>query len=225
MTKEEIKEIAENTLSGIKNDFGGILTSSHLTIQPGSVYYLGFNPGGTGSCRLSVSIDGLLTYTENGFYDDEWGNFPKGKAPHQERARYIFSSLGLNPKDVCASNIIFKSSPTAKEINYGLANACWPVHDAILKIVKPKLIIACGNSLRISSYSFLLSQLDGIEDAEETLPKAEHGNWRMRGFWAKLDGKNIYTAGLPHLSRYNPKDKTNILNWLKDKLLANRKTE
>tara|TARA_A200000159_G_scaffold160134_1_gene179777 strand:- start:4691 stop:5080 length:390 start_codon:yes stop_codon:yes gene_type:complete len=126
---------------------------------------------------------------------------------------WLFNSLNLNPRDVCASNLIFLQSRRADDISFSLAQKCWPVHKAIIDIVKPKLIITFGNS-QTSPYGYLLSLLGG---EEEYFPSG-HGAWRIKGFTTNINNHPVYIAGLPHLSRYSPIGKTKVIEWLKERL-------
>ncbi|MEN8108648.1 MAG: hypothetical protein ABFS22_11660 [Pseudomonadota bacterium] len=216
MNKDEIPGIARKNLACLLNESGSILYSSHETLKPNDVYLLGFNPGGEGGNTLSSSIDQLLENQANAYLDECWGNrnasWKKGEAPLQKRVCWLLERLGFEPREVCASNLIFLRSRDAKGINYRLAEQCWPVHEAIMKIVKPKLILAFGNS-KVSPYRYLYRMFGGTE--EDNTPPSGHGNWRIRGFETEIDNQPIYVAGLPHLSRYNITGQESVIDWLK----------
>ena len=217
MNKEEIPKIAKDALSEDLNKFGSILYSSHETLKSGDVYLLGFNPGGAGGNSVEQSINSMLTNTDNSYLDECWENrngvWANGEAPLQKRIQWILESLDLNTRDVCASNLIFLKSRGASDISFSLAKKCWPVHEAILNIIKPKLIIAFGNS-EVSPYGFLHTMLGGDE---EYFPSG-HGNWSIKGFRCEINGRFIYVAGFPHLSRYSPIGKKEVIEWLSKKI-------
>jgi hypothetical protein len=218
MTKEEIPEIAKRNLADLLNKSGSILYSSHETLKPGNVYLLGFNPGGAGGNQLSNNIENLLNNESNAYLDESWknlnGTWEIGEAPLQKRICWLLDTIGFDPREVCASNLIFFQSREAKDINFNLAQRCWPIHEAIIKIVKPKLIISFGNS-EISPYRFLHRMLGGTEVKPQP---ARQGNWKVKGFNTSINCQAIYVAGLPHLSRYSPIGKTNIVNLLRSKI-------
>ncbi|MDQ5904341.1 MAG: hypothetical protein QG672_1934 [Pseudomonadota bacterium] len=108
-------------------------------------------------------------------------------------------------------------SRDAEQIDYALADTCWPVHQAIIDIVRPRLILAYGNS-DMSPYRYLQKMFAGVEDDVASLPAARHGNWRVRGFVATISGQETYVAGLPHMSRYDPRGNVEIVSWLRSKL-------
>jgi hypothetical protein len=90
-----------------------------------------------------------------------------------------------------------------------LAKRCWPIHETIIKIVQPKLVIVFGNS-DVSPYGYLHAMIGG---KEEYVPSG-HGNWNAKGFQSRINGKAVYVAGLPHLSRYSPIGKSQVVEWL-----------
>ena len=210
-------QIARNNLADLLDERGSILYSSHETLKPGDVYLLGFNPGGSDGYPIDQSINQLLTNTTNAYLDDSWKSqnrvWAKGEAPLQKRIRWVLERIKLKPKNVCASNLIFFQSRKASDISFSLAKQCWPVHEAILSIVKPKLIIAFGNSSK-SPYGYLHSILGG---KEESFPSG-HGNWQVKGFNSQIDRRDVYVAGLPHLSRYSPIGKDHVIEWLSKKI-------
>ncbi|MGZ8261475.1 MAG: hypothetical protein ACXW11_03885 [Methylotenera sp.] len=217
ITKEDLPEFTKQKLAALLAEPGSILYSSHETLQPGDVYLLGFNPGGENGQPLINSIESMLSREDNAYLDECWANrvssWNEGEAPLQQRVVWLLETLGLNPRDVCATNLIFTQSRSAKDISYEFAKQCWPVHEAILSIIQPKVIITFGNS-DVSPYSYLHTILDGTEE----FSPSGHGNWSLKGFATNLNGKNIYVAGLPHLSRYDPRGKQHIADWLSSKV-------
>lgn len=213
MKKEDIPKVAKEALTDLLGEPGGVLYSSHETLQPGDVYLLGFNPGGSGNRPLGESIDSMLSYSDNAYIDECWANgvgtWEAGKSPLQERICWLLTSMGLNPREVCAANLIFLQSRNASGINYSLAKRCWVVHEAILKVVKPKLILAFGNS-NVSPYAYLRAMFGG---EEESMP-AGHGSWLIKRFRCEIDGRPTYIVGLPHLSRYSPYEKDGVVKWV-----------
>lgn len=212
--KEELVEIGEQLLDLILDRQGEVIYSSHSTLKKGDLYVLGLNPGGEGFITIREHLNQLLSRNENSFLDEKWKNriseWNKGEAPLQKRVINLLESIGYNPREVCSSNLIFVTSRTAEEVNYGLAGYCWKFHEAVLKIVQPKVILCFGIS-KISSYSFLNEILGG----KETTKKAGHGNWDCKAFKTKLHGRDITVVGVPHLSYYNITDKTDVISWIK----------
>ena len=217
MRKEDIPVIARNALSDLMSESGGILYSSHETLKKGDVYLLGFNPGGSGGPSIEESVEEILSSEINAYLDESWsngnGSWGAGEATLQRRIVYLLNELGLEPREVCSSNLIFVRSRDEAGVDYSLAKQCWPVHEAIIELVQPKLILAFGNSDK-SSYGYLRKLLNGKENSEWS----GHGNWDVKGFETELNGRDIYVAGIPHLSRYSPEGKQSVIQWLKSHL-------
>jgi uracil-DNA glycosylase len=84
-------------------------------------------------------------------------------------------------------------------VNWKLAETCWPVHEAILKIVQPRAVITFGKL----PFDFIRKKLNGSSPATED---SGHGKWQWRS--SKLE-TGQFLIGLPHLSRYAPQAKVN----------------
>jgi uracil-DNA glycosylase len=115
------------------------------------------------------------------------------------RYQHLFTELGEKLDSVCASNLIFTRSVDEKRAGgKKMANRCWPVHEAILKIVEPEAIIVFGKL----PFFFIKSKLGGTALTESP---TKHGSWKLRnsilrgGAILKTEAQLI---GLPHLSRY-----------------------
>lgn len=219
MEKMQIPLVAREQLANYLEMSGAILYSSHQTLQKGDIYLLGFNPGGGEDEPLAKAIDGMLSATGNAYLDQDWSGprrtYGKGGAPLQKRVSWLLDALGYEPGRVCASNLIFMRSRSSAMIPFDYADICWPVHQAVLDVVRPKLILAFGNSAR-SPYAYLKGRFG---DSREDEIHAGHGNWKVKGCSLLVrEGQRIYLAALPHLSYYSPIGKADIVAWLKGKL-------
>ena len=197
---------------------GRFIYSGADTIRPGSVYLLGLNPGGDPKFHyesIRAEIEGIDQRTLNAYIDECWGEKRRkrgngeGKAPVQKRIRALLEGLDLPTRDVCAANLIFVRSRDGSGSGYPeTADACWPVHQFILDIIRPKLIIAYGNSGR-SPYSYIRGQYK--HPPQDTRPSG-HGNWKCRAFQIP-DGPRV--VGLPHLSRYAIDRHPEVIAWVR----------
>lgn len=211
---------AEIHLSAVLNEAGSILYSSPDTLTQSDIYIVGFNPGGTGGPTIAQHLKNLPQKSENAYIDESWSNqttiYLQGKAPLQKRLQWLASDLGYDLSRICASNLIFIKSRNAQGVRFpDDADLCWPVHRNIISSIRPKLLLTFGNS-NISPYGYLLNRLKGKEESISS----GHGNWKCRGFATTVDQQNLYVAGLPHLSRYCPIGKAEVVEWLKSKLQA-----
>ena len=155
--------LAESQLESVLDRSGNILYSSVDTLRPGSVYLLGLNPGGDAR-RLSWQtlrrmLKELPSKTKNEYLDVSWQGRPPGQSKLQRRVAELATMIGVDLRRVCAANLIFVRSKDARSCGYPeLAEVCWPVHQAILQAVRPKLVVCYGNSSE-SPYAFLHSVL------------------------------------------------------------------
>ena len=199
---------------------GSILYSASSTLKAGDVYLMGFNPGGNDNDpaytypTISEMIDALADRTTNAYLDEEWAG-KAGEAPLQKRVTWVLKGLGYQPREVCSSNLIFLRSRNYMGVEYSLADVCWPIHVEIIDTVKPKLILAYGNS-DLSAYAYLRNKFHAGGRDKNT--SSGHGSWVVRSFNAVINGQNTCVVGMPHLSRYNPIGKTEVIAWIKSRM-------
>ena len=146
----------------ILNGSGSVIYSSAETLRPGKYYILGFNPGGDAAenkGNVKDSLNNLLTRKGNAYLDEDWSSknrkYRCGNHPLQRHLAEVMNAIGEDLRDVCASNLIFLRSPDQYGVKYPApAKACWRVHEMVLEIVQPRIILAFGNGQR-SPYDFL----------------------------------------------------------------------
>lgn len=219
MLKKDVPNFAKSVLKHILQRHGEVLYSSHETIAPGDVYLLGLNPGGKGFITIEAHIDQMLNRTHNSYIDEEWengnGHWSAGEAPLQRRVIWLLKSLEFDPRMVCASNLIFQTSSNADGISFGLAGLCWPFHEAMIEIVRPRLLLVFGNGAGNSPYAFIKALF--AHSAVEDVIDAGHGDWKCKGFGTAINNHSIYVVGLPHLSLYDPARNPDVVKWIKTK--------
>lgn len=201
-----ITETAKSLPQKILDLPGTILYSSCETLKPGKAYLLGYNPGGEEKApTLNSVLSENLSRKNNAYINEEWE-----RATLQKRIIWLLQHLELCPEEVCASNLVFiQSSGQAslfetlrtRDMNIEeVEQACWKVHEKILEIVKPAVILAFGNSAR-SPYAFIKNKYNFSDEVTE---EAGHGNYQLKKFRASICNKEVIVAGLPHLSYYAP---------------------
>lgn len=203
----------------ILNGSGSVIYSSAETLRPGRYYILGFNPGGNAAdnkSNVKDSLNNFLTRKENAYLDEDWRSktrkHKRGNHPLQRHLAEVMNTIGEDLRDVCASNLTFLRSPGQYGVRYAApAKSCWRVHEMILEIVQPRIILAFGNGQR-SPYDFLRRQYNVYENEEID---SEHGNWKCRFFKTNIQEREILVIGLPHLSRYSIKNKDMVVKWIK----------
>jgi hypothetical protein len=196
---------------------GEVLYSSVRTLRRGPVYLLGLNPGGS-PMRVPVTVRRRLRELPRhdwNNYTVGWGGRPAGAHPLQRGIRFVAESLGLDLADICASNLIFTRSPDERSCGYpGAARACWPLHEAILGIVRPQMIVTFGRQ----PYYFLRAQLPEVRTLR-SIP-AGHGTWQCRAFRSA----SRVVVGLPHLSIYAIHRHPKVGAWLRRQLDSTSRT-
>ncbi|WP_290901718.1 hypothetical protein [Aquabacterium sp.] len=214
ITKLDIPKIAACALEGQLEQSGAFLYSSHDTIRPGEIYLLGLNPGGQGGPSLGERLGTLLSREENAYLDEAWdnggGSYKPGEAPLQKRVDWLLSQLGVETRNVLSTNLIFMQSRDASGVSIEQAKLCWPVHEALMSIVRPRVILTFGNS-SFSPYRYLHTLFGG----SQRYAPSGHGDWSLKGFNARMPWGEVFVAGLPHLSRYEPIGKQHVVDWLK----------
>lgn len=193
--------VAQTALKTILETSGTILYSSCETIRPGKYYFLGLNPGGTESDTNTIqkSLEELQRgqSTKNAYLDEDWSSssrhYGAGGHPLQKNFECLFNELGEDPRTICASNLIFKRSGDERGAGYPeLAKVCWPVHRAILDVVRPRAIITFGRQ----PFDFLAQQLGyGAVHSDQ----AGHGDWKWNYI---VKEEQLVLIGVPHLSLY-----------------------
>ncbi|PKM16125.1 MAG: hypothetical protein CVV12_05080 [Gammaproteobacteria bacterium HGW-Gammaproteobacteria-2] len=218
MSAEYIADLCRRHLEDQLTKSGSILYSAAATLKPGRIYLLGLNPGGDEGLPLESAIDELPGKTSNAYIDEAWEqrgcSYKEGQAPLQDRVRWLVevSPLAGKLEETCASNLIFRQTHDAGGLEFQKeGDRYWPIHEKILEIVNPSVIICFGNSAR-SPYAFLRDKLQAAE--RESVP-AGHGNWRLRSAEVRLsNGKRSCLLGIPHMSRYKPNGKKVVCEWI-----------
>lgn len=121
-----------------------------------SVYLLGLNPGGDPIRQATETIsrnisDALSRPTENwsAYADESWNGRPPGSSKTQPRILHMMRALGLNPRHVPASNVVFVRSTRESDLERekaALLSACWPVHKAVIEKLGVKAVLCLGGT-------------------------------------------------------------------------------
>ena len=204
-------ETAEEYLksAGLLNSSGAVLYSSTKTLSPGPVYLLGLNPGGTEGATLQDSLDNARR-DHNAYLDEQWapgGNLqPKGPATLQRRVQNLCSLMGLDTRQVPASNLVFtRSTRTGTHLDFdGALPLCLPVHKIFFDAIQPNFLMTFGalNNFR--------SAVD-VESVESCL--AEHGTWEAHRGYARFNGKRVGFGNIPHMSLWASDSRLHIVKW------------
>ena len=204
-------ETAEEYLrsAGLLNSSGAVLYSSVKTLSPGPVYLLGLNPGGTEGATLQDSLINARR-DHNAYLDEQWapgGNLqPKGQAILQRRVQNLCSLMGLETRQVPASNLVFtRSTRTGTHLDFdGALPLCLPVHKIFFDAIQPNFLMTFG------ALDNFRSAVD-IESVESCL--AEHGSWKAHRGYAQFYGKRVGFGNIPHMSLWASDSRPHIVKW------------
>lgn len=207
--------------TGLSDKSGLLLNSGSETLKKGDFYFLGLNPGGspdgiTGKDKIQNHL-----FKEqqdfNEYLEGIWSPGGKTKLPGQavlqKRFQYLFSSLGVDPRNVCGSNLIFVRSRRANDLKEQktLANKCWVVHEYIISLVKPKAIFVLGES----PFTFVKNKIQKIKTDS---CMAGHANWKCDLFKGMLLNEEVLLFKIPHLSIYAIDKHPEVIEWIKQHL-------
>jgi hypothetical protein len=221
---------AQAHLESLLDLSGEILFSAVDTLKEGDLYICGLNPGGVGDAPHHHTIRedlGMLPHkTSNNYLDESWGQsgrrYPRGAAPLQRRLQWLVRELGYNLREVCASNLIFARSRGEGGSGYPeYARICWPVHERILRIVRPKMLLVFGSGVK-SPFEFLQQNSKRLSKADSIY--SGHSPWYCKAFRAEIGDQEIVVVGLPHLSRYKVVGKDQVVEWIAGHLTNYLKT-
>lgn len=140
----------------IRHRSGSVLYSGRAAFsRPSSLYILGLNPGGSPVDHTDETIQRDITSYASAkevwsrYADDSWRGRLPGTYGMQPRVLHLLSSLGLDPRMVPASNIVFVR--TANEAALGaekqsLLSICWPVHHAVIHHLGVTTLLCFGGT-------------------------------------------------------------------------------
>jgi hypothetical protein len=169
---------------------GSVLYSSPETLKPGRFYFLAFNPGGEPTDDPKETIKTHIEGLKNGysaFLDESWSpggrECPAGQAPHQKNVQALAKLLNVDLRELFATELIFLRSRYADGVDYAeISKKCWPVHQWMMEIVQPSVIVSNGNADGKSAYSYVLNTFRDEGMAVNELNPAPSGHKR---FWLK----------------------------------------
>lgn len=232
MTCDELAALVHNRLDpAFRAKPGVVLLSGPGTIAPGRFYVMGLNPGGdpkviTASIGEALApADGASCYTDE-CWNKQCGNEacdhvvdgrvrPEARVRHQRNMIALAEVLGhATPATLPSANAIFGRSTRVATLNDQTGSdawtwwqRCWPVHQALLAVVRPAAIITLGYGMNTSVFGFLW-RLAGQPTIERVGEENRRGG---KAFTCSLDlgvsTLETRVIGVPHPSYYAPGDR------------------
>ena len=214
--RDELLRLLEDNRLGHRP--GSLLYSGRDTWKCGRAYVLGYNPGGSDPTPATEQV--WRAYGNcaswNAYLDECWDQggtlHKKGCAPMQRRVKTFLVSLGLDPRSTFASNLIFIRSVNKSRLEGAaeLEERCWKIHQHLLRIVQPEIILA------LDLGAFRAVRRRTSPEAEVTSFCARHGRWRCFAATIQVNGRAVRMVGTPGLGRYaiDASDRAAVLGWL-----------
>jgi hypothetical protein len=176
--------------------------------RPGKVYLLGLNPGGSPTAQaeetIGLSVQVWLKHPErwSAYRDESWRGAAPGSWGMQPRILHMFSRLGLDIRDVPASNVVFvrsnREAVLASE-KEGLLGMCWPVHRAVIETLGVSTILCLGKT----AGKWVRSLVGAREKAGE-FTETNSRRWRSEAHLS-ADGLAVLTLTHPGIADWrNP---------------------
>lgn len=228
MVRDEIEAIVREKMSP---EFylkpGAVLYGPASTLVPGSAYIMGLNPGGDPERISSPIIDCISTPDGTSGYTHEcWHSGcsehcshigPDGRTieaalvRHQRNVIALMSALGGSPTTIFSANAIFGRSTSLRMLKKETGHAsnewwdaCWPVHERFLNIIRPKVIITLGYGENSSAFGLLRRTAD-FPSYRRFSDEGRRGGWAFEARF-KLTGNTLEATvvGVPHPSYFAP---------------------
>jgi len=168
------------------------------------LYIVGLNPGGDPVAQATETIyadrlkfrEGSAWWSE--YADESWCGAPPGTWGMAPRVLHMLASLGLDPRSVPASNVVFIRSSTEATLRAekaDLLRACWPVHQAVIDMLGVQVLVCFGGT----AGRWVREQL-GAWKRVDAYQETNGRRWRSEAHRA-CDGRMVLT--LTHPSRAN----------------------
>lgn len=119
------------------------------------LYILGLNPGGmpaeVPTATIADSIDEFKRSEKpwSEYSDKSWEDADPGTWGLQPRILHMLGRLGLDPRAVPSSNVVFVQSRGEKELGLEkaeLLKSCWPLHQAVIDNLNIRTTLCFGST-------------------------------------------------------------------------------
>lgn len=147
-----LEEMLRTVPAQVRDLPGSILYSGYAAFTaPSPVYLMAINPGGNpriitttvAQHTREVLLDTAERYSA--YCDERWNGLPRGAAPVQRRIRWLLEDgLGLDPRLVPSTNLVFQRTRSASEIPPHRYDECWPFHQTMTARVDARVIVCLG---------------------------------------------------------------------------------
>ena len=208
MQIEDFAELIPDSLRGLQGAafYAG---RSAFEAPAAPLYILGLNPAGSFEGTLDEHTQCVLNCEA-----DDWSSYcdgpPRAKCgPGSTKSKIrpglqpLFEKLrqfGISPRNVPASNLFFRSSPTSDAIEAALARdltqRCWPFHKAVVDGLGIRVVVCLGKK----TDKWVRKQMGAGEKVDEFVEQSKRKSpWKS---WVHKDmATGRIVIGLTHPSR------------------------
>ena len=168
------------------------------------MYVLGVNPGGDPTTQADETVGSHTSWVANmapadwsAYRDEKWKGKPPGSHGMQPRILHMFKTLGVNPGEVPASNLVFVRSRREGDIAEdleSLANHCWPFHKYVIENLRPKVVLCLGKT----AGDYVRSQT-GAHERYATFTEQNNRKWQSHAFRSRT-GLRVVVATHPSIA-------------------------
>jgi hypothetical protein len=179
---------------------GSIFYSGREAFAAGNaLYILGLNPGGIPADPPAMTIaDSIEQFAERAEpwseYLESWEDAPPGTFGLQPRILHMLDRLGLDPRTVPSSNVVFVQSRGEKQLaleKAGLLKSCWPFHRAVIETLGIRTVLCFGSTAGV----WVRGQL-GARDLIDHFTERNNRGWTSRTHEGE-DGRQVVTVTHP----------------------------
>ena len=202
-----IRDFAKLIPKSVMDRSGSVFYSGRAAFDSQSrLYLLGVNPGGD---PVEQSKETVTWHTNrvlnkepgnwSAYRDESWRGRPPGTYGMAPRVLHLFRTLGLNPGEVPASNIVFVRSGREDRLDgdmMQLAMECWPFHQAVIDRLAISVIVCMGQS----AGNWIRGQLNAKTQIDEFTEKNRR-RWKSRAY-TNAEGMTVVVMTHP-----------SIVNW------------
>jgi hypothetical protein len=151
-----IRRAVDDLPSSVLKRSGSIFYSGkEAFVDRKALYILGLNPGGipaeVPTATIGDSINEFRQCDEpwSEYSDESWEDADAGTWGLQPRILHMLHLLGLDPRAVPSSNVVFVQSRGEKELGLEkaeLLKSCWPLHQAVIDNLHIRTILCFGST-------------------------------------------------------------------------------
>jgi hypothetical protein len=202
-----IRRAVDDLPSAVLRRSGSIFYSGkEAFVDRKALYILGLNPGGIPTEVPTVTIaDSINEFKRRGEpwseYLESWEDADPGTWGLQPRILHMLHRLGLDPRAVPSSNVVFVQSRGENELGLEkaeLLQSCWPLHQAVIDNLNIRTILCFGGT----AGSWVRRQL-GAHELIDRFTETNNRGWTNRTHRDE-HGRQVITV--THPSRVNWKN-------------------